>query len=307
VSTAFRSIRREPSPFARRARAEVVTVVLADGTVQRRFVKWLAPDAHPDKRRREREPLVFRRLLEPGHIARRLPVPRCYGAYRDAVSHEHVLVLEHVDGLPLKYHGLERWPTAARELARLHASFAAAEATLRRCDFLLRLDGDYFGAWAARAAAVVEQRAPALGARVRRALRDHDAIAALLAAQPPTLVHNDLAPKNVVVGAAGEPPRICFVDWEMAGVGCGLLDLAHLLHGLEGGERERVASAYWSELARADPAAVATDDRERVLAACDLQNAIFRLAHVTAWGLDEAAVAERVDELERLRAAAPIR
>ena len=53
------------------------------------------------------------------------------------------------------------------------------------------------------------------------------------------------------------------------------------------------------ELPRADPVAVATDEPQRVLAACDLQNAIFRLAHVAEWGLDQATVAERVDELER--------
>jgi hypothetical protein len=313
VTAAIASISRERSPFAHRCRAEIVTVALADGTVQRRFVKWLAPDAHPDKQRREREPLVFRQLLEPARRApfgdeRALAVPRCYGTYRDAVSCEHVLVLEHVDGLPLKYHGLELWATAAGELARLHARFARAGAALRRCDFLLRLHGGYFRAWAVRASAAIDAHAPALAGRVRRALRGHDAVAALLAAQPPTLVHNDLAPKNVVVDGSRDPARICFVDWEMAGVGCGLLDLAHLMHGLVGADRDAVASAYWSALARAgSSAAAAGADRERVLAACELQNALFRLAHIAAWGLDPAAVAERVAELERLRAAVPAR
>lgn len=297
MSTAVRSISRAPSPFAHRSRAEVVTLVLADGTVQRRFVKWLAPETHPDKRRRDREPLVFERFGRERH----LPVARYYGTYRDAVSRQHVLVLEHVDGWPLRYHGLEHWATTARELARLHARFAVAGA-LRRCDFLLRLDGDYFRAWAVRASAAVDAHAPALRRRVQRALRDHDAVAELLGAQPPTLVHNDLAPKNVVVDTSNDPPRICFVDWEMAGAGCGLLDLAHLLHGFAGPEREAVGSAYWSELARARPAA-ALMYPERVLAAAELQNAIFRLAHIAAWGLDRATVAERVEELERLRAA----
>jgi aminoglycoside phosphotransferase (APT) family kinase protein len=306
VSAHVQSISRERSPFAHRSRAEIVTVVLADGTVLRRFVKRLAPDAHPDKRRRDREPLVFRRLLEPGRRERRLPVPRCHGSYPDAASHEHVLVLEYVDGWPLQYHGLEHWATAARELARLHASFASSGAALRRRDFLLRLDRDYFRAWAARASAAVRARAPVLERRVLRVLRDHDAVAELLAAQPPTLVHNDLAPKNVVVETSSDPARICFVDWEMAGVGCGLLDLAHLLHGLTGRDREAVGSAYWSAPARAGPL-VAVHDRERVLAACELQNGIFRLAHIGAWSLDRAAVADRVDELERLRQAAWIR
>lgn len=306
MTAGVRSVSREPSPFARRSRAEVVTVERTDGTVERRFVKRLAPETHPDKRRRDREPLVFRRLLEPARQESRLPVPHCHRAYRDAVSREHVLVLEHVDGWPLKYHGLEHWATAARELARLHASFAAWGTLLRRCDFLLRLDGGYFRAWAGRAPAAVAARAPTLERRVRRVLRDHDAVAELLGAQPPTLVHNDLAPKNVVVETASDPARICFVDWEMAGVGCGLLDLAHLMHGLGGGDREAIASAYWSELGRARPP-VAVADPERVLAACDLQNAIFRLAHIAEWGLDQATVADRVDELERLRAAMRVR
>lgn len=300
--SSFRSISRAPSRFAHRSRAEVVTVVLADGTVQRRFVKWLAPETHPDKRRRDREPLVFGRLLDPGRCERRVPAPRCYGCHRDAASCEHVLVLEYVDGWPLKYHGLDHWATAARELARLHASFAASGGLLRRCDFLLRLDGDYFRAWTARASAAVRAHASALERRVQRVLHDHDAVVEALDAQPPTLVHNDLAPKNVVVETSSDPARICFVDWEMAGVGCGVLDLAHLLHGLTGRDREAVGSAYWSELARALPP-VTVPDREHVLAACDLQNAIFRLAHIAAWGLDRPAVEDRVDELERLREA----
>jgi aminoglycoside phosphotransferase (APT) family kinase protein len=302
VNAGVRSISRERSPFAHRSHAEIVTVVRADGTVLRRFVKRLAPATHPDKRRRDREPLVFRRLLDPARRERHVPAPRCYGSHRDAASREHVLVLEYVDGWPLKYHALEHWATAARELARLHAGFASAGADLRRCDFLLRLDASYFRAWAGRASVAVAAYAPGLERRVRRVLRDHDVVAEALDAQPPTLVHNDLAPKNVVVETSSDPARICFVDWELAGVGCGLLDLAHLLHGLGGHDREAVGSAYWSELARAG-SPVAVSDRERVLAACDLQNAIFRLAHSAAWGLDRATVAERVDELERLREA----
>jgi aminoglycoside phosphotransferase (APT) family kinase protein len=202
----------------------------------------------------------------------------------------------------LKYHGLQHWAPAGRRLAKLHAAFADRAAELARSDFLLALDRAYFGAWADRARAAAGVASAALGNRLERVLGRHREVAGLLAAQPPTLVHNDLAPKNVIADTSTDPARICFVDWEMAGVGCGLLDLAHLMHGLSARDERLLCTAY-----RGEPGAgrLALPDPEfaRVLAACKLQNTLFRLAHIEAWDVGRETAALWVEDVARLQAA----
>jgi hypothetical protein len=286
------SVCSEPSRFATASPAEIVTVGLGDGSRFRLFVKRLDPDpsGNPDKRRRDREPLVYRRLL----AGRGLPVPAFYSAYPGSGSGRHELFLEYIDDWNLKYHGLDHWYGAARALARLHAHFASRQEELDDADFLLHLDSAYFRAWALRAVQAVAGASTQLGGKLESALRRHDQIAGLLAEQPATLVHNDLAPKNVIADTSTAPARIFFVDWEMAGAGCGLLDLAHLKHGLERPEEQALCAAYQGEL-RALRMPCDRDDFRRLLAACDLQNTLYRLAHIRAWGLPPET-AERWDE-----------
>src|SRR5207237_7099752 len=133
----------------------------------------------------------------------------------------------------LRYQGLEHWFAAARGLARLHAHFAGRAGELAACDFLLRLDGDYLRGWAARARDVAGGYDGPLAAALARVVAGYGPVCEVLARQPPTLVHNDLAPKNVLADRAHRPARICVVDWEVAGVGCGLLDLVDLKYGLD--------------------------------------------------------------------------
>jgi hypothetical protein len=82
-------------------------------------------------------------------------------------------------------------------------------------------------------------------------------------------------------------------------VGCGLLDLAHLKHGLNGRAERDLCAAYEDER---PGLGVACDPAEfrRVLAACDLQNTLYRLAHIRAWGLAVETVNDWVEEVARL-------
>ena len=66
-----------------------------------------------------------------------------------------------------------------------------------------------------------------------------------MAALPRTFVHGELYPSNVLV-VRGNPPRICPVDWEMSGIGPGLVDLAALVGGWGESKRNRLVSAYLS-------------------------------------------------------------
>jgi aminoglycoside phosphotransferase (APT) family kinase protein len=70
----------------------------------------------------------------------------------------------------------------------------------------------------------------------------------ILASVPPSFIHGELYPSNVLVGVAGEAQVVWPVDWEMAGVGPPILDLAALTAGWEGEEQAKLVDAYIDEL-----------------------------------------------------------
>jgi hypothetical protein len=290
-------VQRAPSPYATVFASEVVSVELASGERVSIFVKHLGEEqrGHPDKRVREREVRVYGELLgDPG-----LPVPRFLGSSRNDATGCQELFLEHVDGWNLKYHGLRQWHTAARRLAQLHLAFAEGGDRLLERDFLLRLDRDYLLAWAGRAVAAVSSLSAELANRLRSTVDDLGTAVDRLAEQPRTLVHNDLAPKNVIADTSVSPDRICIVDWEMAGVGCGLIDLAHLTHGLPLREAKRMFDLYSEELIGTG---LMPPDEEgtRLLASCQLHGALYRLAHADLWRLPLERVEEWIADSEEL-------
>jgi len=196
----------------------------------------------------------------------------------------------------LRYQSLEHWFTAARRLARLHAHFAGRVGKLLACDFLLRFDARYLHDWAGRALAAVGEQSADLAAELARVVDRYDRVCGVLARQPLTLVHNDPAPKNVLADRSRDPARICFIDWEMAGVGCGLMDLVHLKYGLGPADDDKMCSAYATELA--GTGLLPSDPRElsSLFAACEVHQTVYRLAFAKAWRLPPARVAQWVAE-----------
>jgi thiamine kinase-like enzyme len=233
-----------------------------------------------------------------------LPVPRYFGAAWNEATGRREVFLEYVDDWSLRYQSLEHWHTAARRLAALHAHFAARAEELLACDFLLRLDASYTHAWAERALTTIRELYPDLAVGLEEVVRGCDRAADILGAQPLTLVHNDLAPKNVLADRSASPARICFVDWELAGVGCGLLDLVHLKYGLEAEDDRSFCAAYFAELAGTGLLPADPRERSAVLAACELHKTLYRLACCRPWRLtmDQVAgwVAEAGEFLSRI-------
>lgn len=291
------AVHRTPSPYAGVFPAEVVAVELTSGERISIFVKHLGEEqqSHPDKRIRDREVRVYDELLGD----RGLPVPRFLGSGLNEATGCRELFLEYVDGWNLKYQDLRHWYTAARRLAQLHLAFARQGDFLLEQDFLLRLDRDYLLAWAGRAVAAVSSLSAELASRLQRTVDDLGTAVDLLAAQPPTLVHNDLAPKNVIAETSVSLDRTCIVDWEMAGVGCGLIDLAHLTYGLPPREAERMFDLYGEELT--GTGFVPSDEEGlRLLASCRLHGTLYRLAHAEVWRLPLGRVGEWIDDSEEL-------
>lgn len=220
---------RRPFPYASSAPVEEV---LIDGAAPLLFKDCtprpgaVRPAFVADPRR---EAEVYAGLLDG------LDAPACLGSVVDATR--VWLFLERVDGAPLWQCGdLAAWEAAARWLARMHAAPVPARVPSR----LLRHDEALLTQWVERAIAMAPPgtlesvRRPALRA-VRR-----------LAAQAPRLVHGELYPSNVLVqDGGGACPRIRPVDWETAGIGPGVLDLAALTSGAwDPARRAQVVAAY---------------------------------------------------------------
>jgi Phosphotransferase enzyme family len=288
---------RTPSPYAGVFPSEVVSVELTSGERISIFVKHIGEEqqGHPDKRVREREVRVYDELL--GDCG--LPVPRFLGSAWNEAMGRRELFLEYIDGWNLKYQELRHWHTAARHLAQLHLAFARRGDRLLGRDFLLRLDRSYLFAWAWRAVAAVSSLSTELASRLQRTVDDLDVAVDLLVEQRPTLVHNDLAPKNVIADTSASPDRICIVDWEMAGVGCGLMDLAHLTYGLPPKEAERMFNLYGEELTGTG-LMPSHEDGKRLLASCRLHGTLYRLAHADVWRLPLERVGEWITDSEEL-------
>jgi aminoglycoside phosphotransferase (APT) family kinase protein len=289
------SISRTPSRFATLFPADVLSVTLRPGGRRSLFVKRLGAEQadHPDKQCRDREVRVYEELLDD----HRLPVPRFYGCEQNSATGRRELFLEYIDDWNLRYQPLEHWIDAARALARLHGWFAERREQVGALAFLLRIDEAYVRAWGERAVEAASSISRPLGSRLRRVVSGLGPAAALLARMPPTLVHNDLSPKNVIADRSVSPARICFVDWELAGFGCGALDLVHLRYGLAPEHAAALWSAYRDELAGSD-VMPPDGDEEAVLAACELHKTLYRLAHVGQWRLPSATVEEWIDEVE---------
>jgi len=293
------AVRHSPNPYSTLSPTELLELELSSGEAFAVFVKRLgaAQPGHPDKRHREREALLYESLLSDPD----LPVPRCLGVGRDERGRARELYLERFDGLDLRYRGLEDWYAAAARLAGLHRRFAAPAELDGAGDLLLSLDEPYFRQWAERAVAAAAAIHPSAALELARLVDRLEPAPALLAAQPVTLVHNDLSPKNAMAANDGDAPRIAFVDWELAGAGCGALDVVHLAYGLGPEARRRLFDAYWLALEGSPLAIEDRGERAALLAACELHKTLYRLAHATSFGSDEATVSRWVEEAESWR------
>jgi Ser/Thr protein kinase RdoA (MazF antagonist) len=162
--------------------------------------------------------------------------PRCLGTLIGRAW----LFLELVEGIPLwQADDMGAWEAAAARLAALHAAPVPQGARL------LRHDAAYLGRWVDRALAhtpALTGAEPAARAAVER-----------LAELPAVLVHGEAYPSNVLIDG---DDRARLVDWETAGTGSGVLDLAALTSGAwDPAERDRVVAAYGAAAGATAPSA----------------------------------------------------
>jgi hypothetical protein len=250
---------RRPSPYRTSCALDELDVRLDDGVELALLFKdlsreALAPVAARAKPRflldPRREIEVYRRVLAP----RRLGTAVFHGAVVEPARRRYWLFLERVPAVALYEVGdAAVWCRAAAWLAGLHGELAAAAGGLAGPARLLRYDARYYRRWPRRAAAFVVARCGTAShptaRRLARLAERYEPVVERLLALPTTLLHGEPYASNVLVRGDAGDARICPIDWEMAAVGPGLVDLAALTSGRWPEERRaELALAYHAAL-----------------------------------------------------------
>jgi hypothetical protein len=287
-------LERSPSIYSTSFAIEELVVRLEDGTSLRLLFKdlsrrtmlesarWVKPAFLYDPLR---EIETYRFILGPN----RLSTAICYGAIVDSSAECYGLFLEKVPGLELYQVGdLATWRRVAGWLAIMHARFAEETGRLARAAPLLRYDGDFYRLWADRARASLGRAGLRLSRDARRGMEqlfgDYDRVVGHLVALPVTFLHGEFYASNVLVCEEGEGLRVCPVDWEMAAVGPGLIDLAALTAGAwTADEREALALAYHAALVPRENWPPAPDVFLAALDYCRLHLAVQWLGWSPGW------------------------
>ena len=305
--TRVAGIERVPYPYATSYPLEEVTARLGDGRTLRLILKDLTWDRLLGEARRTKPSFLYepRRCIET--YRRILPDAgvgaTCHGTFTDDVGGRYWLLIEKVPGVELWQIGdFATWESVARWLGRFHQRFAAeGEAVAIRNPYLLRYGPDHLRIWPARAMDAVAGQEPDAERRhdMARLVAGYDRVVERLACVPPSFIHGELYASNVLVGDAGDGEQIWPVDWEMAGVGPPLLDLAALTAGWAGEEQVKLVDAYLHEWGAAGGPASAADV-SMLLDCCRLHYALQWLGWSPGWSPPAEHARDWVSEALRL-------
>ena len=290
------SLERRPSAYRTSFALEELDVGLDDGSTLRLMYKDLGWGALHEAARQakptflydaRREIETYRTILAPwGH-----GTAVCYGAIIDERSGRYWLFLERVPGTELYQVGdFGTWRRVAHWLAGLHARFAGTPelAAVAQTAHLIDHDEHFYRAWMRRARAFradASPRSPSDHARyaIERLASRYERVVARLTALPRTLVHGEFFASNVLVEETPWGLRVCPVDWEMAGIGPGLIDLAALIAGnWTEEEKQALALSYRAAL----PPELRWPTEDSFLAAldyCQLHLAVQWLGWSSEW------------------------
>jgi hypothetical protein len=295
-----RAVARQPFPYATSFPLELITIESGDGATEELVLKRLArhalpssalaakPEAVADHRR---EPWVYERLLAPHGLDG--------GIYRGSWTSEGAeswLMLARVPGPVLFESGeLGDWEAAARLAAEVHALVAPPGDG--ECP-LLQIGAASFGFWLERAQRFARDARASAGdaGALARVADTRERMSVLLTKQPQVLVHGELFASNVLIDEAGESRSPVAIDWEMAAVGPGLVDLAALTAGsLPKGWRLALEAAYRDRSAELG-LDLSDADFAEALTCCRLYLAVERLGWAPrSW---EPPAAHRQDWLQ---------
>ncbi len=253
---------------------EDVDVRFRDGERLRLVVKHLEATSLSDAAARakpeflldpRRELEVYGRILD----GRWRGTATLYGSLAEPADNRYWLLLERVRGVELFQVGeVGTWCEVARRLAAFHQRCRGLDSPA-----LIRYDADYYARWSKRALEFA-------GTEVTPAVRCYEHAVRRLLALETTVVHGELYASNVLVDRGADGLRICPVDWELAGIGPGLVDLAALTAGWRERERWQIALAYYAAAGGRGPGFERFLD---LLTCCHLHLALRWLGWSASW------------------------
>ncbi|HZT08343.1 MAG TPA: aminoglycoside phosphotransferase family protein [Chloroflexota bacterium] len=240
------AVESRPSPSRSSAALDEVEVTRADGSVIRLVCKDAGHDAYPGSASVKprfvvdpvREIETYRVALDPYGVG-----PTWFGAIVEPRSARYVLVLELVQGsLLFQIGGLESWLHAAGWAARFHDQLAPAARAIAPSAHLLRYEERYYRTWSDRARAFA--RGSARHDQIDAVVDAHDAAIPRLLSLPATVIHGEFFAANILIRDDASQ-SVCPIDWEMAAIAPGLIDLAALAAGgWSESERSAIIDAY---------------------------------------------------------------
>lgn len=278
-------LERRPSPYRSSFPLEELTVDLHDGTRLELVFKNANPsDLSAEARRAKpefldnpaREVELYRRVLDSNELGTAI----CYGSVLDPNAGRFWLFLERVAGSELYQVGeFALWGQAARWLARLHTTFAAADSLPKVLQAQLIVhDAAYYERWLQRALTFRSDPLLVKLAAVYRQLI-HE-----LTHLPASLTHGEFYASNILVSGSIAPSRVCAVDWERASWGPGLIDLAALTAGSwNEAEKIKLVAEYYSALQNAQSPSLDWDALVRGWHTCRLHLAVQWLGWSQDW------------------------
>jgi hypothetical protein len=250
-------LRRTSWEYATSASLELVSAAMDDGSERRYVLKHLGARSVLEAARRakpsfvvdpRREIEVYRRVLAPLNVG-----PRLIGSRISPATGSYWLLTEHVTDLRLFEVGdPATWTGVARWLGELHKRLTACNRqALSRKARLLQYNREWYTVWLERALRFFADDGPMPSRRSRTALewlaeRYHKVVERLLSL-PQTVIHGEFYPSNVLVAGTPADPVPCPVDWEMAAIGPGVIDLAALTSGEWRPHDRRAAIAAYVE------------------------------------------------------------
>jgi Ser/Thr protein kinase RdoA (MazF antagonist) len=282
-------VRRRPYRYATSAPLEEVLVLAGGKEVGSLILKDLSRDrllgnaraAKPEflhEPRREVE--TYRGILTPAAIG-----PRCLAAVAEPSTSRYWLLLDKVPGVELWQVGeLSVWEQVARWLGGFHGGFARNIDEVRAAaPHLLDHTAASFRSWSERAMAALAESPGEREKTLLVALEGYREVADSLAELPRTFVHGELYPSNVLVVRGERPLGVYPVDWEMAAIGPGALDLAALSGGWARPERESLARAYLDGLGATGAPSPELEEFITDLSRCRLHLALQWLGWSSDW------------------------
>lgn len=240
----------------------------------------------------DREPAVYRSALSRSGL-----IPAPLGCSPPGAERPWIL-LDLVSGVELwQIEDPETWRQAARALAEVHLTFGPGVVSTLAPD-LVHHDAAFYARWGERARAFTE---PVRSSQLAQILAVAGATLPQVMDQPRLLLHGECFASNVLVSTEG---RCLFIDWEMAGLGPAMWDLAALVSGWDEAQAQSMADAYWDRAQELGAREANRADDRRILDACRLQQAIQWLGWSATWLPPEehrkdwlAVAADMVDRL----------